>query len=382
MSSKLRIGMVCGVLFLLVDAPLAWCDQDSIQFVDYTLHDDHPRINCDVAHAKIPEGWGVKGAVQWNLNVMMPGKWYVCAANLKGPELWIRYPAQAFVWRDNFNLLGVNFQLHPGDADPGLGDEIEQPPGSALDCIKQVIIGRYRKELANATVVSTVEMAPDEATTFAGAIVPDVMNSPQAQQLQIVPKGATMRLEYALGGQTMQEEIKLLAIYFDLPGGTGAVHVWSIPYCMSFRTEKGKLDDEEKSIAKPMDDSVKQDPAWSAKRDEVVKQAAQAYGDRLRQLAQAEESNIIANMNRNIFNMCQESYHRRTDLEQQTFHSMDNVINGQSDYTLPNGQTITAPIAPMGQTAWRDGTGAVKFFNNGVNPNGVAPGTYEEMAEK
>ncbi len=391
MSGKLRSAMLWAVVSLLMGAYGASCGRsdpstggalNAGQLLDYTLHDDNPNINCDVLHMKVPQGWGVKGQVQWNLTVMMPGKWYVCAANLNGPEMWIRYPGQAFIWRDNFSLLGVNFQVRPGDADPGLGDEIEPPLATAADCIKQVIIPRFRKDLAQATVVSANEMTPDDAMTLAKAQLPDLMNSPQAQQMQITPKAATMRLEYALNGRTVQEDIQLLAVYFDLPSNNGAVHVWSIPYCTSFRAEKGRLDDEESSIAKVIDASLKPDSQWGSKRDDVVKQAAQAYGDRLRQLAQAQESDIIANMNRNIFNMTQRSFHRRMDMEQQTFHNMDNVINGQSDYLTAGGKTITAPMAPLGQTAWQDGSGQVKFFNNGDNPNGSEPGTYWQLNEK
>jgi hypothetical protein len=385
----LTSSLIAAFLFFGVYAtPRALCDPPAAgsaqpgQMLDYTLHDNQPDINCDVLHMKIPQGWGVKGQVSWNLSVMMPGKWYVCAKNLSGPELWIRYPGQAFIWRDNFNLLGVNFQVHPGDADPGMGDEIEPPLATATDCIKQVILPRFRKDVLQATIVSSTEMTPDDAISAAKAIMPDFMNSPQSQQLQIVPKAAKMRIEYSFNGQTVQEDFGLLALYFDLPSGSGAVHVWCIPYCRSFRAEKGKLDDERNGICKVIDASVQNDPQWGAKRDQVVQQATQAHGDRLRQLAAAQESDIIANMNRNIFNMCQQSYHRRMGMEQQQVHNMLNVINGQSDYVTPDGQTIQAAMAPMGQTAWRDGTGQVKFFNDGVNPNGVEQGTLQELTAK
>ncbi len=380
MNGKLR-WVVVGLLFATW-APCGRCDMPNPDQVDYTLHDSNPDINCDVLHLKVSAGWGVKGQVQWNPTVMMPARWYVCAANLNGPQLWIRYPGQVFVWRDNFNLLGVNFQLHRGDADPALGEEIEQPLDKATDCIRQVIIPRFRKDIAQVTTVTEKEMSPDDATALATAVTPELMNSPQAQQLQITPKAATLRLEYSLGGRTVQEEIQLLVLYLDFPSNNGVVHVWSIPYCTSFRAEKGKLDDELRTMAKPITASLKPVEEWNTKRDNVITQAASAYGDKLRQLAAAEESDIIANLNRNIFNMTQQSYHRRMEMEQQTFHNMDNAIVGRSDYALPNGQIIEAPIAPMGQTAWQDGSGQVKFFKNGVDPNGTEMGTLQQLTEK
>jgi hypothetical protein len=179
----------------------------------------------------------------------------------------------------------------------------------------------------------------------------------------------------------VQEEFRLLVVYIDLPSSIGVVHVWCIPFCTSFRSEKGKRG-EDGTIGWEIENSVKVDPAWTAKRDEVVKEASQLYGRRLQELAAAEESNIIANMNRNIFNTCQESYHHRMDMEQHTFHDIDNAINGQSDYVTASGQTIQAPIAPIGQSAWRDGSGEVKFFSDGVNPNGEGGGSYQELTEK
>jgi hypothetical protein len=374
-----RLRWVVVVLLIGLWTPLVRADTPNPDAVDYTLHDSNPDIDCDVVHLKVPPGWAAKGQVQWNPTVMMPGRWYVCATNLSGPELWIRYPGQLFVWRDNFNLLGVNFQLHRGDADPALGEEIEQPLDKATDCIQQVIIPRFRKDLAQATTVTETEMSPDDAAALANAVVPDVMNTPQ---IQITPKAARLRLEYPLAGKTVQEEIHLLVLYLDLPGNNGAVHIWTIPYCASFRAEKGKLDDELQSVAKPIADSLKPVADWNAKRDDVIKQAAAAYGDKLRQLAAAQESDIIANMNRNIFNMTQQSYHRRMEMEQQTFHNMDNAIVGRSDYTLPSGKVIEAPITPMGETAWQDGSGQVKFFKTGENPNGTQMGTFQEMTEK
>lgn len=347
------------------------------QMQGYALHDSQPGINCDVAHLEIPVGWGVKGEVGWNLAVMMPGKWYVCAANLNGPELWVVYPGQAFIWRDNFNLLGVNFQLHAGDADPAFGDEIEQPVATATDCIKGVIIPRFRPDLAKAKVVWSIEMSAGDAVDFANKVVPDVMQ--QAQQIQIWPKEGMVLYQYSIGGKTVQEQFRLLVIYIDLPSSIGVVHVWCIPFCTSFRGQLGQGDEE---IAFRIENSLKLDPAWTAKRDEVVKEASQLYGRRLQELAAAEESNIIANMNRNIFNMCQQSYHRRMDMEQQTFHNIDNAINGESDYVTPRGKVIQAAMTPLGQSAWQDASGQVKFFNNGVNPNGEGGGPYQQVTEK
>jgi hypothetical protein len=204
----------------------------------------------------------------------------------------------------------------------------------------------------------------------------------QARQIAITPKAARIRYEYSLDGREVQEEFRLLVLYIDLQSGSSVVHVWVIPYCTSIRAEKGGLDVAKKTIANPIENSLKLDPAWTAKRDQVIQHATQLYGDRLRQLAAAVESDIIANLNRSIYGMCQQSFQRRMVLEQFQFQSIDNAINGRSDYVNPTGQVIQAPLTPIGQNAWEDSQGRVRFFDRDVDPNGIGNEKFVPLKQK
>ena len=350
---------------------------NSVNFMDYALHDS--QMNTDVMQLKIPQGWGVDGNVQWNSNAALaPGRWCVAATNLNGPELWIKYPGHAFIWRDNFSFAGLSFNLHIGDADPAYGEEIAQPISTATDAIGQVIIPRYRKDLAQATVVGSREMSPDEATTFGNRVAPELAAASQATQIQINYKGAIVRVAYSVNGRPVQEDIQLLLINYDYQTNNGLVHIWAIPYCTSFRAAEGQLDAEENSIAKPIADSITMNPDWRSRQDVVIGQANQANGDELKQLAIAQMSDVVAQLNSNIYNMTQQSFQTRMSTERSQFDQMDKTINGQADYVTSSGQTITAPITPMGETAWQNSSGGISFASGGDNPGAG----YQELTQK
>ena len=125
-------------------------DRDTIAF---TIRDEDPRIGCDAIHLRVPAGWRASGRVAWSMTTVSPAKMLVSASNPNAPEMWASYPVQTFVWRDNFNLFGLSFAINLGDADPVMGEEIEKPIGSAAECVSQVIVPRFRKDLAQASVV-------------------------------------------------------------------------------------------------------------------------------------------------------------------------------------------------------------------------------------
>lgn len=355
------------------------------RMVDFVLHDDDPRVDCDALHGLLPGGWAMKGRVTWGLTGLSPVKDYICIANPAGPELWASYPVQAFVWRDNFNIFGLQFPLKLGDPDPMVGEEIERPIPDAAQCMQQVILPRFRKDLVNAQVVSVKNYTPQEALDLAKRIAPgeDTADNPQ---IQITHSAALARFEYPLNGKTLQEDMLCIVYYADLPtANLGVLHVWQINSTTSFRAEKGSLDAETADIADKIRASIRVDPQWPAKAAAVQKQIVQAFAERINEYAQARMSDIRQQASNAIFQMSQDSYHRRMTMMSQQGHDFSNAINGQDDYRTPSGSIITAPLAPMGQNAWLGSDGKTYNFAAGTNPNGSSehPGlSFQELSPK
>jgi hypothetical protein len=341
-----------------------------LSMVDFTVHDNDPNLQCDAVHLRVPKGWWAQGQISWGLTALSPSRALLQTGSTDGPEMWVAYPVQTFVWRDNFNLFGLQFPLKLGDADPVTGEEIERPLASPLDCITRVILPRFRRDLTNATVVSSREYSPEEVLKLKESLMHGQHEEAQAPRVTTVRKAGVIRFEYAKGNRTLQEDVLCLTLYADMPtNNLGVMHLWQIEYASSFRAEKGRLDDETRTIADAIRGSIRPEPQWLSKASEVQKQVVNAFGQRLTALAQSREADIRRQANNAIFEITQRSYHRRMEMEGKQFHQMDNAISGLDDYKTPDGRTIQAPIAPAGQSAWLGSDGKTYNFNSGVNPN-------------
>lgn len=357
-------------------------EKSEVHMVDFTLRDEDPEIRCDAVHLRVPDGWWVKGRVQWGLTALSPARILLCTGEQSGPEMWAVYPAQSFVWRDNFNLFGLSFPLKLGDADPVTGEEIERPLASASDCIRQVIVPRFRKDLAEAKVVSSKEYSPEEAARLEKSILGDAAVGPEMSGVKIVHRAALIRVEYRAGDRPVQEDLFCLALYADMPTrNVSTLHLWQIECATSFRAEAGKLDGQTRAVADPIRSSFRLDPQWLEKVTLVQKKIGQAYAKNLNALAQTVQADIRRQLNQSIFDMTQHSFQRRQQMQAQQFHQMDNVIAGLDDYRTADGRTIQAPIAPMGKSAWLGSDGKTYNFSSGLNPNEDARRkmTYEAM---
>lgn len=358
-------------------------DNSKVPMMDFTLHDNEPEIQSDAVHLRIPQGWWVKGRVLWAPTALSPARVLLCAGDPQGAELWAAYPVQTFVWRDNFNLFGLSFPLKLGDADPMTGEEIERPLPSASDCIRQVIVPRFRKDLAEAKVISSKEYSPDEAARMEKSILADTAAGQDLSGVKIVHRAALVRVEYRAGDRPVQEDVFCLALYADMPTrNLATLHLWQIEFAMSFRAEAGKLDEQTRAVADPIRSSFRIDPQWFAKVTHVQKQIGQRYAEKLNTLAQTVQVEIRRQLNQSIFDMTQRSYHRRQEIQAQQFHQMDNAIVGQDDYVTDDGRKIQAPLAPMGKSAWYGSDGKTYYFNSGTNPNEDARRTmtYQHMS--
>ncbi len=358
-----------GATYHLHRAVDGGADQATVAF---TIRDEQPDMRCDAVHLRVPNGWRASGRIGWSMAALSPAKPFIFASNPRGLETWAFYPVQTFVWRDNFDLFGLSFPLKLGDADPVTGEEIERPIENAADCVSQVIVPRFRKDLANARVASTrdytVEEAHDAVKRFAAW---DVMGL--NPQLKAVRKAVVVRFEYPLQDKIVQEDVLCVVTYVDLPSqNLGVCHIWQIDYTASFRAEKGKLDDTAK-VADAIARSVQLDPEWMKKGSAVQQRIVQSYASRLIALAQARQADIRARANSAIFDMTQASLKRRKALQDEQFNGFSLALNGMGSFKTPDGQTVTAPLAPAGQGVWRGPDGG---FKNGA----TSPGSnYQQL---
>ncbi|HSU66239.1 MAG TPA: hypothetical protein VLJ39_05190, partial [Tepidisphaeraceae bacterium] len=335
--------------------------------IESTIHDDEPRMQCDAVQLRVPKDWEARGHCQWGLTALSPARFAITATSRTGPEMWAGYPVQTFVWRDNFNLFGLQFPIRPGDADPMTGEEVARPLPTAADCIRELIIPRFRKDLANAGVVSSREYDDADAKEMEKKLTGESITDKPG--MKVSHKAAVVRFQYTLNNRPMEEELTCLTLYADIQSANLPVmHFWQTEFAASFRAERGKLE-EVRPIADSIRSSIRIDPQWKQKAQQQQLKIRDAYAQRLRLLSQAQEANIRRQANDAIYQMTQQSYHRRMDMQTQQFHQMSNAVNGLDDYTTPEGRTIQAPISPSGQSAWLGSDGKTYNFNQGYNPN-------------
>ena len=166
-----------------------------MRFESYTLKDDPTYIGGEVCKMLIPAGWKVEGGVVWDMaNTYFPADSKVRIFNPQGPEAFSGYPALYYYWSWN----AWSQQTMP----PGTnysGSIVRKPIDDVFRSIAELVIPKYRRDLADARVIEKEELPKlAEEASKNMLVTPGFRN---------IVKAGRMRFEYQENGQTVQEDV-------------------------------------------------------------------------------------------------------------------------------------------------------------------------------
>jgi len=218
---------------------------------------DREGIGLEAFRLLAPADWQAEGGVRWVLdNPLQPAIVDFRVRNPQGREEVQVFPNQACFWSNNPTVMS----LHP----PGrkyFGCEVRKPV-TAAEALRTVVIPRFRGDVSGLKVVSGEEM-PDVAKQVAAAS--PAFNHPAS--------AAKVRVEYTGGGAAMEEEIYAVVEGFSYPVQTMAGPVthtnWFVDYIVSFKAEKGRLDNQAKAFQSIVR-SFKVNPKWFNAYGQIV----------------------------------------------------------------------------------------------------------------
>jgi hypothetical protein len=257
-----------------------------MQFERYAIQ-DVSGTGREAAHLLIPSGWRAEGHVIWRFDApAFPATMSLRVTNPAGVEEFRLYPDMLFTWGD-----AIRFYLPVGSR--YLGAEVAPPPGGPIECLKRVVLPRLRYDVARRARVIAEREFPGPSAAIPG--VAGGWNDTAAAQV---------RIEYDLNGMRVQED---LYCTLTLSRG-GAITNWFLNPIMSFRAEKGRLDDLT-PMFQAIRDSMKVDPEWYQSYRQVAQSLIQ--GESARQGAVMKQVQIQRQANDEVTKIISETYQNR-----------------------------------------------------------------------
>ena len=228
--SRLVVVALCGSV--LAQAPSAQRatpgdTAPSQRFQTFSIMDDPRHVAGEAYRILVPAGWRIEGSVIWKNGAADPAAPWIKLMGPAGREIGI-LPPTTFVW--NPQLLGARY--HPGSFYQGT--EVQPPMLGPAQCIKSIIIPRYRRNLDNADVVKQ-EPLPELAQ--AGRL-----KYPQPGYKDAVFQAGKLRFEYVENGAPMEEDVYVLTAAVPFRAGQTAGTLWQPDEVRYSKAPKGTLD--------------------------------------------------------------------------------------------------------------------------------------------
>jgi hypothetical protein len=198
-----------------------------------------------------------------------------------------------------------------------LGSEIRPRVRTPAEYVKQYIIPRFRKELADPHFVSSTDL-PD----YARAVTANYQGVPGA-----LVRSARVRIEYESSGKPIEEDFVCTLVFFPMVGTVA----WGGD-CESYRAARGQLD-AMMPMFRTIDRSAKVNIQWY----NGVMQVAQLMQEGVRQSIENAKkvSDYIAQTNREISDTIRQSYENHVKTMDKCADNFDKVIRGVETYHSP-----------------------------------------------
>ncbi len=214
--------------------------------------DDPRHVGGEAYRILVPAGWRIEGSVMWKNSGADPAAPLIKLVGPAHQEIGI-LPPTTFVWNP---ALGPSF--HPGTFFNGI--EVQPPMLDPAECIKSIIIPRYRRNLDNADVVK------QEALPALAEAARLKYSQPQYQNAAF--RAGKMRFAYVENGVPMEEDVYVLTTAVQFRAGQSVGTVWQPDEIRYSKAPKGTLDGQLPLLETALF-SLRPNLAWWARVQEV-----------------------------------------------------------------------------------------------------------------
>jgi hypothetical protein len=341
-----------------------------ISCVDQVASEGTRGIGVEAFHMLIPADWQFEGGVQWVMNNPgMPAVVAFRAYNPQGVEAFEAFPNLPFYWTNN-PMVTMMFPV----GSYYYGNEV-RPPAPALQALQEIVVPRYRGQMADLQVVAQ-EHLPELAQQLRA-------NDPSAGAGVTSADGARVRLRYHAGEQAVEEDVfgvvEVTRVPMPLMMGMAENIFWMADYLFSFRARAGQLDnlsDMFMSIVR----SFRLNPQWYARYMQTSQYLIQNQIQQIHHVGQL--SRIISQTSNQISDMMMDSYNQRQQTLDRISDRFSQTIRGVDEYYDPVEQRGVE--LPGGyEHAWSNALGEYIVTDDpNFNPNVGSNLSWEEMKRR
>jgi hypothetical protein len=315
-------------------------------------------VGAEAFRMLVPMDWKAEGGIVWRHEFSNLATVAMRLSKPNSPEALEMFPITPHVWREGGILAfppGSNY----------LGNVVLPVVADPATYIQQAVLPQFRKN-ANPRIVGRKSL-PDVAKTVAAAV--------QETGTQKTVKAERVRLEYQEGGRAVEEDVYCVLVYTQIPVLPGTTF-WTAERLFSFKAAKGSLDGMG-GLLQTMAASVKVNPVWFSKYQQVVAQWQQAKMQSIR--SAGELSRYIARTSSEISAMNRQAYEARQASNDRINKNFSEYIRGVETYHNPvESRAVELPSGY--REAWVSGNGEYILSNDpNFNPNVGSTQNWQRM---
>lgn len=332
---------------------------------------DAQGIGLEVFSVVIPAEWETQGGISWPLrNPAQPAEVAFRAFSPRTPDAMEVFPARPCSYNPaSLGLFPVG-SLY-------MGSEVREPM-DARQALRTMVIARNRGDVVNLRVTSEADVPELQAIARQAAAMELQQGVPGAQADVTAAK---VRVEYELGGQTVEEEFFGTVTAFSFPVGSFGqrMFIWTPDNLFSFRAAKGKLDGQAR-LYQTMVKSFQVNVQWLNRYVQVVRAMTQQQIQRIHQIG--EFSRQLSRQSAEISDMMMQAYENRQAAYDRISTNFSQMIRGVDEWVDP--ATGTRTELPSGyDNAWVNGLGDyVMSESPSYNPNIGSNQNWQRMTRK
>jgi len=284
---------------------------------------EDPMVNNWPAYTLlVPEGWHFEGGVHWNQDPWTMVSPTILAHAPGGLPGLLLYPEGSYVAgirEARIQMVSgieggadwINQQFAEGNIYMGKEIRIFARP---VDYIKRFVIPLYRKQLAQAQVVS-VQDAPKFAKIYLDSASGSEGIQPSAEAVKV-------RFQYDLNGQPVDEDMYCAITSYPLPGGV----VFWVANVVSFAAPRGSMD-QSMPILTRIVASPKAQLKWVNACSQVRQMMIQNMSNAIAQ--QGQLSRYISQVNDDISDTVRQVYQEQQNVEDKVSKEWQDMMLGE-----------------------------------------------------
>ncbi len=294
----------------------------------------------------LPQGWDVKGAVQWHGNPtcamdMGVPKYHFMATAPDGKQ-WVEFiPGGAWGWSSNFDIAPQMAQTGVAGCDARRITDMQTFVNEYLPVIRP-----------NARILS-IRPRPDQANVALSELVNSIRQ--QNPNLRLRPEAVEIRLSYTANGNTVNELLIPVVLFMDqrvmdLQGGMNAILIQALALGTTVTaTVNGEA---EERLLDLVGDSMEPNPAYQARLEQHYRDRAQIMAQaNARRLAAMQaynasarnSSNSVAQTNSEILDIGMKGYTDRNKMRDAGQAKTVDMIHERQPWQNTSGQSIYMP---------------------------------------